>query len=56
VDRPFLAIAGTATPRRPSSSTQQAVNRFQGSRFLVELVDGEHELRAEDAATSSPGW
>jgi hypothetical protein len=28
--------------------TQQAINRLKGSRFLVELVDGEHELRAED--------
>jgi len=49
VDRPFLAIAGTADTTAPLKMTQQAVNRFQGSRFLVELVDGQHELRPEDA-------
>ena len=49
VDRPFLAIAGTADTTAPIKMTRQAVNRFQGSRFLVELVNGEHELRPEDA-------
>jgi fermentation-respiration switch protein FrsA (DUF1100 family) len=48
VDRPFLAIAGTADTTAPIKMTQQAVNRFKGSRFMVELVDGQHELRPED--------
>jgi len=49
VERPFLAIAGTADTTAPIKMTQQAVNRFKGSRFMVELVGGEHELRPEDA-------
>jgi len=48
VDRPVLAIAGTADTTAPLKMTQQAVNRLKGSRFLVELVGGEHELRPED--------
>jgi fermentation-respiration switch protein FrsA (DUF1100 family) len=48
VERPFLAIAGTADTTAPIKMTQQAVNRFKGSRFMVELVDGQHELRPED--------
>ena len=49
VDRPFLAIAGTADTTAPIKLTQQAVNRLKGSRFMVELIDGQHELRPEDA-------
>jgi len=48
VNRPFLAMAGTSDDTAPIGMVRQAVNRFQGSRFLVELQDGEHELRAED--------
>ena len=48
VDRPFLTLAGTADTTAPLKVTQQAINRLKGSRFLVELVDGQHELRAED--------
>jgi len=49
VDRPFLAMAGTADTTSPIKMTQQAVNRLKGSRYMVELVGGEHELRAEDS-------
>ena len=49
IDRPLLAIAGTADTTAPIKMTQQAVNRLKGSRYLVELVGGEHELRPEDA-------
>jgi hypothetical protein len=49
VDRPFLAIAGTFDATAPIGMTRRAVNRFGSSRYLVELVGGEHELRAEDA-------
>lgn len=48
VDRPFLALAGTADTTAPLKLTQQTINRLKGSRFLVELVGGQHELRAED--------
>ena len=48
VDRPFLTLAGTADTTAPLKMTQQAINRLKGSRYLVELVDGQHELRAED--------
>jgi dienelactone hydrolase len=50
VDRPFLAIAGTEDTTAPIKLTEQAVNRMGSSRYLVELVGGQHELRPEDAA------
>jgi predicted dienelactone hydrolase len=49
VNRPFLAISGTADTTAPIGMTQQAVNRFRSSHYLVELVGGQHELRPEDA-------
>jgi fermentation-respiration switch protein FrsA (DUF1100 family) len=49
VDRPFLAIAGTFDTTAPIRMTQQAVNRMGSSRYLVELVGGQHELRPQDA-------
>ena len=48
VTRPFFAMSGTADTTAPIKLVRQAVNRFKGSRYMVELVDGEHELRAED--------
>lgn len=49
VNRPYLAISGTADTTAPIKMAQQAVNRFGSSRYLVELVDGQHELRPQDA-------
>jgi predicted dienelactone hydrolase len=49
VNRPYLAIAGTADTTAPIKMTQQAVNLFGDSRYLVQLAGGEHELRPEDA-------
>jgi predicted dienelactone hydrolase len=49
VNRPYLAISGTADTTAPIKLTQQAVNRFGSSRYLVQLDGGEHELRPEDA-------
>ena len=49
VNRPYLAISGTADTTAPIKLTQQAVNRFGDSRYLVQLEGGEHELRPEDA-------
>ena len=49
VDKPYLAIGGTFDTTAPIGMTEQAVNRMRGSRYLVELLGGQHELRAEDA-------
>jgi len=48
VDRPFLAISGTADTTAPIGMMQLALNRFGSSRYLVQMVDGRHELRPED--------
>ena len=47
VDRPYLAISGTADTTAPIKMMEQALNRFQGSRYLVELQGVEHEYRPE---------
>ena len=49
VDRPFLAISGTLDITAPLPMTRRAVSRMGSSRYLVELVGGEHELRPQDA-------
>lgn len=49
VNRPYLAISGTFDTTAPIKMAEQAVNRFGASRYLVELVGGQHELRPEDA-------
>jgi len=42
IERPYLAISGTADFTAPIKMVEQAVNRFRGSRYLVELKDVEH--------------
>jgi len=49
VNKPYLAIAGTWDTTAPIGMTERAVNQMGSSRYLVELVHGEHELRPEDA-------
>lgn len=49
IDKPYLAIGGTFDVTAPIGMTETAVNRMKGTRYLVELIGGEHELRAEDA-------
>jgi predicted dienelactone hydrolase len=49
VNRPYLALSGTADTTAPIGMMEQAVDRFGASRYLVELVDGQHEFRPEDA-------
>lgn len=49
VDKPYLAIGGTFDTTAPINMTERAVNNMKGSRYLVELLGGQHELRAEDA-------
>jgi predicted dienelactone hydrolase len=49
VNRPYLAMSGTADTTAPIGPAQQAINRFSGSRYLVSLPDGKHEFRPEDA-------
>ena len=50
VNRPFLGISGTADTTAPLGMANEAIDQFQSSRFQVEYVDGQHELRPEDAA------
>lgn len=49
VRRPFLAICGSADATAPQTMTEQAVNRMQGSRFLVSLAGVEHKYLPEYA-------
>jgi fermentation-respiration switch protein FrsA (DUF1100 family) len=49
VNRPFLAISGTADTTAPLGMAKEAVDQFQSSRYMVEFVAGQHELRPEDA-------
>lgn len=49
VNRPYLAIAGTHDVTAPIGMTEEALNRFGSTRYLVALEGGEHELRVEDA-------
>ena len=49
IDRPFLGMSGTEDLTAPMKLAQQAINRAQSSRYLVQLVGGKHELRPEDA-------
>lgn len=48
VTRPYLAMTGSADTTSPETLMQQAVNRFRGSRYMVSLAGGKHELRGED--------
>ncbi len=48
VNRPYLALAGTADTTAPIKMTEQAVNLFSSSHYLVQLPGGKHELRPED--------
>jgi predicted dienelactone hydrolase len=51
VNRPYLAISGTLDTTAPMGMSSEAVDQFQSSRFIVEFVDGKHELRPQDAST-----
>ena len=47
VARPYLAISGTADTTAPIKMVEQAMNRFGGSRYLVELQGVKHEYLPE---------
>ena len=49
VDRPFMAITGSFDTTAPESLSEQAINRMKGTRYMISLAGGEHELRIEDA-------
>ncbi len=49
VNRPYLALSGTADTTAPLTQMKQAVNNFANTRYMVELTDGKHELRTQDA-------
>jgi predicted dienelactone hydrolase len=46
VTLPYLAISGTADKIAPLLVTQQGMTRLQGTRELVTLAGGDHELNA----------
>ena len=49
VNIPFFAMSGTSDTTAPLPVLQQAVENFSSSRYMNELIGGQHELRAEDA-------
>jgi Platelet-activating factor acetylhydrolase, isoform II len=49
VNKPYLALSGTADTTAPLTQMKQAVNNFTNTRYMVELTDGQHELRPQDA-------
>jgi hypothetical protein len=48
VTRPFFAMSGTSDTTAPLRCVRDALDRMKGTRYLVELTEGQHELRAED--------
>lgn len=49
VKLPYLAISGTSDEIAPVLVTQQGMARLQGTRQLVTLIGGEHELSASSS-------
>ena len=49
VRKPYLGIGGTFDITAPIGMTERAVKRMGSSRYLVELLGGQHELRPQDA-------
>lgn len=48
VNKPYLAISGTADVTAPLTQMKQALNNFSNTRYMVEWQGGKHELRPED--------
>jgi hypothetical protein len=55
VKLPYLAISGTSDKIAPVLVTQQGMARLQGTRELVTLIGGEHELSAS-SSTDVLSW
>lgn len=49
VNRPFLALSGTADTTAPFIMMEEAIHQMKGSRYLVELKGVPHEFRPEYA-------
>ena len=49
VNKPYLALSGTADTTAPLTQMKQALNNFTNTRYMVEMQDGQHELRPQDA-------
>ena len=49
VNKPYLGIGGTFDTTAPIGQSERAIAKMGSSRYLVELVGGMHELRAQDA-------
>jgi len=47
MQRPYLALSGTADTTAPIKMVEQALNRSSGSRYLVELPNVVHEYKPE---------
>jgi predicted dienelactone hydrolase len=48
VTRPFMAMTGSQDTTAPEKLSEQAVNRMTGSRYMISLLGGQHELRTQD--------
>jgi hypothetical protein len=49
IDKPFLAMSGTADTTAPIKMVDSALRRMKGSRYLIELAGVPHEFKAEYA-------
>jgi predicted dienelactone hydrolase len=49
VTRPFMAMTGSHDTTAPEKMSEQAINRMKGSRYMISLLGGQHELRTQDA-------
>ncbi|MFZ3322678.1 MAG: hypothetical protein WA190_09910 [Usitatibacter sp.] len=49
VNKPYLAMSGTADTTAPLTQMKEALNNFTNTRYMVEMQDGQHELRPQDA-------
>jgi hypothetical protein len=48
VTRPFMAMTGSQDATAREGLTEQAIHRMKGSRYMVSLLGGQHELRPQD--------
>jgi fermentation-respiration switch protein FrsA (DUF1100 family) len=49
IDKPFLALSGTADTTAPIKLVDSALRRMKGSRYLIQLEGVPHEFKAEYA-------
>lgn len=49
VTRPFMAMTGSQDTTASEKMSEQAIHRMKGSRYMISLLGGEHELRPQDS-------